>query len=71
MATKHLTKLRIPSGRVLRFTPTGKSVRLSDQDMADEKTILTMPQRMFAGATPQMREIFLKLRRGESLKGYL
>jgi hypothetical protein len=39
MATRKNTKLRLPQGKVLRFTPTGKAISISAQMMADEQLL--------------------------------
>ena len=39
MATRKNTKLRLPQGKVLRFTPTGRAVPVSEQNLADQKLL--------------------------------
>jgi hypothetical protein len=41
MATAQVTKFRLPSAKILRFTPTGKAVPVSEQRLADSMFLAT------------------------------
>jgi hypothetical protein len=62
-------KFRLPQGKVLRFTPTGKSIPLSAQEIADDQLLGTVfPS--FEGP-PQVREVLLAAYRGENLRRFM
>ena len=69
MATSKLTKLRLPKGKVLLFTPTGKARPMSNQEIADELLLrANFPPQHFEG---MYRDVMLASLRGEDLRRFM